>query len=234
MIPACYTTSFSGRPVAKGWSDHHYYEFLQNPHFGLCLFVDGVLQSSESDQHVYHEKLVRAALDEQDSPSEVLIIGGAGGGALHQLRRALGGLTCRVTIVDIDERLFAISRRLMRKWRNGELEHPNVELVCANGRDFLDTTKQNFDIVLLDVGDPLPETKSNDIYSPAVLKNLGRVLNFDGVVSFHSVAEHTMDHVFVRESLAGNCPLQKISHFRTMIPSFEHSWVFSTLKKFTL
>jgi len=234
MIPSCYTTSFTGAPVVKGWSDHHFFEFLRHPDYGLCLFLDGILQSSEADQDIYHEKLVRAALEEQQSPSDILIIGGTGGGALHQVRRALGGLQCRVTIVDIDEKLFCIGRDLMQKWRNGELQNPAVNVIYANGSEFLKVTNKKFDVIILDVGDPLPCTKSNDIYAPSVLKDIGRVLRPDGVVSFHSAPEHTLDHVFVRESLEGNDSLRKVSHFRTTIPSFERPWMFNTLKKHAL
>lgn len=140
MISACYATTFTGTSIIKGWSDYHFYEFIHHPRFGLCLFLDGILQSSESDQHIYHEKLVRAALEEHQLPAEVLIIGGAGGGAVHQIRRALGALTCRVTIVDIDEKLFSIGKRLMRSWRNGELENPAVDVVFSNGADYLRET----------------------------------------------------------------------------------------------
>ena len=80
MNTDCYSSTFSGRPLVKGWSDFHFYEFLHNDDHGLCLFLDGTLQSAEYDQHDYHEKLVRAALEEQRRPERVLIIGGAGGG----------------------------------------------------------------------------------------------------------------------------------------------------------
>jgi spermidine synthase len=231
MLSNCYSTSFTGTVVAKGYSDHHFYEFLRHDDFGLCLFLDGVLQSSESDQHIYHEKLVRAALEEQHSPSDVLIIGGAGGGALHQIRKAQGELRCRVTIVDIDEKLFCISRDLMRKWRNGELENPAVDVVFANGKDYLRETDREFDVIILDVSDPLPYTRSNDLFSTTVLNDIGRVLRVGGVVSFHTAPEHTMNHVFVTESLHGKCALRKISHLPTEIPSFEHAWMFNALKK---
>jgi spermidine synthase len=234
MISSCYVTSFTGHTIQKGWSDFHFYEFVRHPRYGLCLFLDGILQSSESDQHIYHEKLVRAGLEEQPSPSDVLVVGGAGGGAIHQIRRALDGLPCRVTIVDVDEKLFSIGKELMRNWRNGELESAAVDVVFANGADYLRSTDKTFDLIILDVGDPLPNTKSNEIYSSAVLQDIGRVLRTDGVVSFHSAAEHTHDHVFVTESFERNCVLKKISHFRTNIPSFERSWMFNTLKKHSL
>lgn len=230
----CYGSTFTGHPLAKGWSDFHFYEFVRHHEYGICLFLDGVLQSAEHDQNVYHEKLVRAALEEQQSPENVLIIGGAGGGVLHYLYRAVKPSACHVTIVDIDEKLFSIGRRVMQTWNEGEFEHPNVDIVFANGSEYLHNISHEFDVIILDVGDPLPYTRSNDLYSPSVLQDLGHALRPDGIVAFHSPLEKMSEHVFISESLHGHSTLQKISHFPINIPSFERIWMFNTLKKHSL
>lgn len=229
-----YGSTFTGCSLSKGWSDFHFYEFLRHDDHGLCLFLDGVLQSAERDQHIYHEKLVRAALEEQQSPNTVLIIGGAGGGVLHNLYTAVDPSTCHVTVVDIDEKLFTIGRSVMRTWNQGELEHPNVDIVFANGSEYLRDVSRQFDVIILDIGDPLPYTRSNDLYSIDVLGDLGRALRPDGVVAFHSPLEKTSEHIFISESLHGYSTLQKISHFPINIPSFERTWMFNTLKKHSL
>jgi spermidine synthase len=234
MTIDCYGSTFTGRPIAKGWSDFHFYEFVHHDKHGLCLFLDGVLQSAEHDQHIYHEKIVRAALEEQQYPDDVLIIGGAGGGVLHHLYQAIDPNTCRVTIVDIDEKLFSTGRRIMRTWNQGEFDHPNVDIIFANGSEYLHNAEREFDVIILDVGDPLPYTRSNDLYSPNVLSDLGHALRPDGVVSFHSPMERTSEHIFISESLYGNSTLKKISHFPVNIASFERTWMFNTLKKHSL
>src|ERR1041385_8463213 len=161
MIPECYKTTFAGKTLTKGRSDHHSYEFLHHSDFGLCLFLDGILQSAEHDQHTYHDKLVRAALQEQPSPSDVLIIGGAGGGAVHHLKALLGDSGCRITVVDIDEKLFSLGLRLMGAWGSHSLQGTHVKKIFEDGSEYLRKTDQQYDIILLDVGDPLPHTKSN-------------------------------------------------------------------------
>ena len=234
MIKNCYASSFTGRSVAKGWSDFHFYEFIHHDNHGLCLFLDGVLQSAENDQHVYHEKLVCAALEEQQFPDDVLIIGGTGGGVLHHLFRFADPKTCRVTIVDIDEKLFFTGREIMRAWNQEEFDNPNVEIVFANGTEYLRKVTSRFDVIIIDVGDPIPQTRSNDLYSTEVLRDIGRSLRPDGIVAFHSPLEHTSGHIFISESLQGNNTLQKISHFPVNIASFERTWMFNTLKKHSL
>ena len=234
MIDSCYGTTFSGDRLLAGYSDHHYFEFLHNNRFGMCLFLDGVLQSTEADQHIYHQKLVRAALDEQHALSSILVIGGAGGGVVHQLRRHPGAGSSRITVVDVDEKLFEVGRRMMPSWNRGELASGTVDVIFDNGRDYLARAKESFDVIIVDVGDPLPATRSSDIYAPAVFADIGRVLRLDGVVAFHSAVEHTCDHVFVAEALQGNGVLRKISHFPTDIPSFERPWMFNALKKRSL
>lgn len=230
----CYLSTFTGYPIAKGWSDFHFYEFIRHDEHGLCLFLDGVLQSAQNDQGIYHNKLVRAALEEQPAPENVLIIGGAGGGVLHYLHQAVNPGVCRVTVVDIDEKLFSIGRRLMRTWSRAEFDSPTVDIIFANGSDYLHDASQQFDMIILDVGDPLPYTRSNDLYSSDVLEDLAKALRPDGVVAFHSPLELTSEHIYICESLHGNNSLQKISHFPINIPSFERPWMFNTLKKHSL
>jgi len=230
----CYGSTFSGRSVIKGWSDFHFYEFIRHDVHGLCLFLDGVLQSAERDQHTYHEKLVRAALEEQPFPQDVLIIGGAGGGVLHHLYRKLNRDICHVTIVDIDEKLFSTGRKMMRSWNQGEFDNPNVDVIFQDGVEYLRDVSTWFDVIILDIGDPLPYTRSNALYSPSVLFDLGRALRPDGIVAFHSPLELTSEHTFISESLHGNGTLQKISHFPVNIESFERTWMFNTLKKHSL
>jgi len=47
---------------------------------GRSLVIDGKIQSSLLDEHVYHESLVHPAMIAHGDPRRVLILGGGGGG----------------------------------------------------------------------------------------------------------------------------------------------------------
>ncbi|HXQ72202.1 MAG TPA: hypothetical protein VN844_17030, partial [Pyrinomonadaceae bacterium] len=148
--------------------------------------------------------------------------------------RKLNRDICHVTIVDIDEKLFSTGRKMMRSWNQGEFDNPNVDVIFQDGVEYLRDVSTWFDVIILDIGDPLPYTRSNALYSPSVLFDLGRALRPDGIVAFHSPLELTSEHTFISESLHGNGTLQKISHFPVNIESFERTWMFNTLKKHSL
>lgn len=45
-------------------------------HFGKVLFIDGLPQSNQADEHVYHETMVQAAMLLHPNPKRVFIGGG--------------------------------------------------------------------------------------------------------------------------------------------------------------
>ena len=51
-------------------------DLLTNRYFGRMLFIDNVLQSTTSDEHIYHRTLVKEGMGYIPSP-RVLIVGGA-------------------------------------------------------------------------------------------------------------------------------------------------------------
>ena len=55
-------------------------EVLETGPFGRCLIIDGLMQSSDVDEHVYHECLVHPALLAHPNPKNIFIGGGGEGG----------------------------------------------------------------------------------------------------------------------------------------------------------
>ena len=88
---------------------------LQTPHqdvliartrrFGKALFVDGALQSTESDEFLYHQSLVWPAASALPPRSRVLIIGGGESAVLREIVRFPS--VSAVELVDIDPVLIA-------------------------------------------------------------------------------------------------------------------------------
>ena len=52
--------------------------------YGKCLFLDGKLQSSLSDEWIYHEALVHPAMVTHPNPQTVLVVGGGEGATLRE------------------------------------------------------------------------------------------------------------------------------------------------------
>jgi spermidine synthase len=125
---------------------------FDNPRFGRVLALDGIVQTTEADEFVYHEMLVHVPLLAHGGAKRVLIIGGGDGGALRQVLRHP---VERVTMVEIDETVIARCRTHMPKLSNGAFDDPRLNLVIADGQRFLAETTDRFDAVIIDSPDPV-------------------------------------------------------------------------------
>ncbi|MEM0318067.1 MAG: methyltransferase domain-containing protein, partial [Candidatus Nezhaarchaeales archaeon] len=138
-------------------------DIVETYSFGKCLFLDGKLQSCEYDEHVYHEALVHPAMMTHPDPKRVLIVGGGEGATAREVLRY--PTVEKVVMVDIDGELVDLCRRYMPEWSQGAFEDPRLELVIADGRKYIEETGESFDVVILDLTDPLPGTPSVYLYT---------------------------------------------------------------------
>lgn len=60
----------------KGQSKFQTVEVVKTKPFGRLLITDGLMQSSEDDEYVYHQSLVHPALAGHPEPKKVFIAGG--------------------------------------------------------------------------------------------------------------------------------------------------------------
>ena len=119
---------------------------------GRMLFLDGICQSSENDEFIYHEMLVHPALFGHPEPKSVLVVGGATGASLREIFRHPG--IERVVMVDIDGELIELCKRYVAQWHQGNYDDPRLELLIVDGRKYLETSSEIFDCVILDLSDP--------------------------------------------------------------------------------
>ena len=84
---------------------------VETEDFGRVLLLDGVIQTTERDEFVYHEMLVHVPMCAHAGPGSVLIVGGGDGGCV---REALRHETVeKVTLVEIDEMVVDCCREFL-------------------------------------------------------------------------------------------------------------------------
>ncbi len=89
------------------------------------FFLDGVPQSSELDEYVYHEALVHPCLLASTIAKNIFIAGGGEGAVLREVLRH--NTVEHVTMVDIDSQVIELSRRYLAKWHQGKFDDPRAE-----------------------------------------------------------------------------------------------------------
>src|SRR3954451_5428614 len=80
---------------------------FENRLFGKVLALDGVIQLTERDNHIYHEMIAHVPLLAHGSAERVLIIGGGDGGTL---REVLKHPVRTVFLVELDREVIELSR----------------------------------------------------------------------------------------------------------------------------
>ena len=194
--------------------------------FGRTLVLDGKTQSSEADEFVYHEALVHPAMVTHPNPERVFI---AGGGEGATLREALAHASVKSAVmVDLDGEVVDICRRFLPNHHRGAFDDPRVELHFADARQYLETTSQTFDVILIDLPDPQEAGPAGALYTRNFYDLLRRRLNPGGVVAVQS--EQCMTGNLDAFSAIGSTlrsVFPGVFPYHAMIPSFSFDWGFN-------
>ena len=85
---------------------------FRNPTFGRVMALDGIVQTTEGDEYIYHEMLahvpILAVKAAKGRVGKVLIVGGGDGGCIREVLKHKG-FVC--TMVEIDESVIDLSRK---------------------------------------------------------------------------------------------------------------------------
>lgn len=152
--------------------------------FGRSLLLDGIVQTSEADEFIYHEMVALLPCLLHGRPRDVLVIGGGDGGAL---RRALAMSTVRRAVqVELDERVIQVSRRFLPSISRGAFDDPRAQVIIGDGLAWVARFRRQFDVTIVDLTDPTDEGPSSPLYAAPFFQDLKRALRGRGVLSIQS------------------------------------------------
>lgn len=140
-----------GKIVYHKKTDNHEIMVFEHAQLGRVLTLDGVLQTTEADEYVYHEMIAHVPLLAHGAAKRVLIVGGGDGGSL---RRCLSHDVAKVTVVEIDRAVVDCCRRHLAAIGAGAFDDPRAELVIDDGNRFVAETGDAFDAIIIDSTDP--------------------------------------------------------------------------------
>ena len=134
-------------------TDHQRLVIFNNPVFGRMMMLDGVTQTTEADEFIYHEMLAHVPILAHGAAKRVLIIGGGDGGMLREVLRHTSVEHC--TMVEIDPGVVELSKVHLPNHSNGAFDDPRTNLVFADGAAFVRETTDTFDVMIVDSTDPI-------------------------------------------------------------------------------
>jgi len=185
----------------------------------IRLFLDGNLQFSSRDEYRYHESLVWPALGRSPSPKRVLILGGGDGLALREVLREPRVRTA--TLVDLDPaitQLFSSAPSLQRL-NEFAFEDPRVEVINADAFTWARDADRRFDVIFVDLPDPTNYSIGR-LYSLEFYRNLGALLDPEGVMSVQSTAPYVSTRSFRMIGTTLEAAGFSIQPYHAYVPSF--------------
>ena len=200
-------------------------DIINTDSFGVCLVLDGKIQSSEADEFIYHEALVHPAMLTHPKPEKVFI---AGGGEGATLREVLAHKTVKKAVmVDIDEEVVSICRRFLPSWHQHAFDDPRAELHFVDAREYLEQCSDRFDVIIIDLVDPLEEGPARLLYTREFYQAVRQKLEPDGIMSVQAEsAEWTNLDSFTAIANTLSSVFSIARPYQVHVPSFLGLWGF--------
>ncbi len=120
--------------------------------YGRTLVIDDVVMTTEKDEFVYHEMLVHVPMMAHPNPERVLVVGGGDGGAIREVLKHPSVKT--VHLVEIDQMVIEASKKYLPQI-SFALGDPRVKITVGDGIEYLKTTGERYDVIIVDSTDPV-------------------------------------------------------------------------------
>ncbi|MCE2572493.1 polyamine aminopropyltransferase [Motilimonas eburnea] len=204
------------------------------------FYINGRLQFSSADEHIYHQMLVHPAMAVSARHDRVLIVGGGDGLAL---REVLKWPVNDVTLVDLDDELVDLFRQpegllapylveVVEDLTQGAFSDPRVKVINNDAFVELDnflSRGAQFDTIIVDLPDP-SHPDLNKLYSKYFYARLGQLLYGDGAMVVQSTSPYHARKAFI--SIGKTIEAAGFAHveqYQQNVPSFgQWGWSIAT------
>ncbi|GLK89561.1 polyamine aminopropyltransferase [Pseudomonas turukhanskensis] len=159
-------------------TEHQHLVIFENPRMGRVMALDGVIQTTEADEFIYHEMLTHVPILAHGAARKVLIIGGGDGGMLREVSKHKS--VEHITMVEIDGTVVDMCKEFLPEHSKGAYDDPRLNLVIDDGMRFVATTEEKFDVIISDSTDPIGPGEV--LFSENFYQACRRCLNDGGIL----------------------------------------------------
>jgi spermidine synthase len=218
--------------VYSGETKHQKVDIVETEDYGLALLLDGLMQSSEIDENIYHECLVHPTLLAHPRPRRVLVVGGGEGSTIREVEKH--NVVEEITMVDLDGELIELVKKYI-PWSTKAFQDKRLKLYIKEGRSFLEEQPDNqYDVIIMDVTDPVKGGPAEKLYTLEFYQLAYRKLSEDGmIVTQASSISHTPS-IFLSIVKTLSQVFPKTCYYGCYIKSFLSIWGFAVGSKNTL
>ena len=159
-------------------TEHQHLVIFENARMGRVMALDGVIQTTEADEFIYHEMLTHVPILAHGNARRVLIIGGGDGGMLREVSKHAS--VEHITMVEIDGTVVDMCKEFLPNHSQGAFDDARLNLVIDDGMRFVATTTEKFDVIISDSTDPIGPGEV--LFSENFYQACHRCLNEGGVL----------------------------------------------------
>jgi len=158
-------------------TEHQHLVIFNNNQWGTVMMLDGVVQTTEKDEFIYHEMMTHVPLLAHANPKRVLIIGGGDGGILREVLKHSS--VEHVTQVEIDQDVIDMCIKYLPKHSAGAYDDPRIQVVIDDGMNYVSECEDQFDVIIADSTDPIGPGES--LFTSKFYQGIQSCLAKDGI-----------------------------------------------------
>lgn len=144
--------------------------------FGRMLVLDGIIQTTIRDEHVYHEMISHIPLFTHPNPKKVLVVGGGDGGAIREVLKHPS--VEKTVLCEIDGDVVTECKKFLPEI-SCALENPRCEVFIGDGIKYVHEHKNEFDVIIVDSTDPFGAAEG--LFGGSFYKEISECLTEDGI-----------------------------------------------------
>ncbi len=158
-------------------SDFQEIAVMDTYQFGRMLVLDGMVQTTDADEYIYHEMITHVPMRTHPHPENVLVIGGGDGGAVREVAKY--PQVRNITLVEIDAQVIDVCRRFFPQI-SAALTDSRVDVRIADGVEFVKGASNSYDLVIVDSTEPVGPAV--ELFGATFYSNIYKALKEDGIL----------------------------------------------------
>ncbi len=118
------------------------------------LYINGNQQLSSFDEFMYHEPMVHIPMQLTKEHQNILVLGGGDGCLAREVFKYND--VGNITLVDLDQNMIDLGKEypVFKELNNGAMNNPKLKTVTKDAFNFLEETKEKYDLIFVDLPDP--------------------------------------------------------------------------------
>ena len=210
-------------------TDHQDLIIFENAAFGRVMALDGVVQTTERDEFIYHEMISHVPMAVHPQVEKILVIGGGDGGVVRELAKY--DTVEQIDVVEADPLLVEVCRKYFPQMACS-LNDPRVHIYHEDGLRFIRSKSDAYDLIIID--SPNPFGAGEGLFTKEFYGNCFNALHEDGIMINQHESPFYKEEAFqcqrMHKRIIESFPISRI--YQAHIPSYPSGhWLFGFASK---